>query len=127
MTKAYNQYITEDFLKSRENTDKPVQKWILFCRYFMSKGYKIRLYEARRTVSKYITLIKDGKSCKVRFSNHRPIREREKNKDCDFFVGVTNFQVITAHDVALQVLKFFEEKNNENTRRINSRLERRKA
>lgn len=54
MTKAYNQYITEDFLKSRENTDKPVQKWILFCRYFMSKGYKIRLYEARRTVSKYI-------------------------------------------------------------------------
>lgn len=61
MTKAYNQYITEDFLKSRENTDKPVQKWILFCRYFMSKGYKIRLYEARRTVSKYITLIKDGK------------------------------------------------------------------
>lgn len=60
-------------------------------------------------------------------SNHQPIREREKNKDCDFFVGVTNFQVITAHDVALQVLKFFEEKNNENTRRINSRLERRKA
>ena len=88
MKKAYNQYITEDFLKSRENIDKPVQKWILFCRYFMSKGYKIRLYEARRTVSKYITL----------------------NKDCDFFVGVTNFQVITAHDVALKVLNFFEEK-----------------
>ena len=61
------------------------------------------------TVSKYITLIKDGKSCKVRFSNHRPIREQEKNKDCDFFVGVTNFQVITAHDVALQVLKFFND------------------
>ena len=113
MKKAYNQYITEDFLKSRENVDKPIQKWILFCRYFMSKGYKIRLYEARKTVSKYITLIKDGKSCKVRFSNHRPIREREKNKHCDFFVGVTNFQVITAHDVALKVLKFFEEKNND--------------
>lgn len=96
MKKAYNQYITEDFLKSRENVDKPIQKWILFCQYFMGKGYKIRLYEARKTVSKYITLIKDGKSCKVRFSNHRPIREREKNKDCDFFVGVTNFQVITA-------------------------------
>ena len=105
MKKAYNQYITEDFLKSRENTDKPIQKWILFCRYFMSKGYKIRLYEARKTVSKYITLIKDGKSCKVRFSNHRPIREREKNKDCDFFVGVTNFQVITAQDVANNVAK----------------------
>lgn len=42
-------------------------------------------------------------------SNHRPIREREKNKDCDFFVGVTNFQVITAHDVALKVLKFFND------------------
>lgn len=50
MIKAYNQYITEDFLKSRENVDKPTQKWILFCRYFMSKGYKIRLYEARKTV-----------------------------------------------------------------------------
>ena len=76
----------------------------------MSKGYKIRLYEARKTVSKYITLIKDGKSCKVRFSNHRPIREREKIKTVIFFVGVTNFQVITAHDVALKVLNFFEEK-----------------
>lgn len=112
MKKAYNQYITEDFLKSRENVDKPVQKWILFCRYFMSKGYKIRLYEARRTVSKYITLIKDGKSCKVRFSNHRPIREREKNKDCDFFVGVTNFQVITAHDVAKPDLQHLQAKND---------------
>lgn len=59
MKKAYNQYITEDFLKRRENV--------------------------------------------------RPIREREKNKDCDFFVGVTNFQVITAHDVALQILKFFND------------------
>lgn len=26
MKKAYNQYITEDFLKSRENVDKPIQK-----------------------------------------------------------------------------------------------------
>lgn len=32
-----------------------------------------------------------------------------KDKDGDFFVGVTNFQVITAHDVALQVLKFFND------------------
>ena len=66
MSKACNQYITEDFLKSRENVDKPIQKWILFCRYFMGKGYKIRLYEARKTVSKYITLIKDGKSWQKR-------------------------------------------------------------
>ena len=110
--KAKNIYLTREFLKSRENTRLPVQKWILFSYYFLDKGYKIQLYEARFTFSKYLTLIKGEKSCKVRFSNHKPIRSREENKDCDFFVGVTNLQVSTAHDVAIKVLEFFGEKRN---------------
>lgn len=107
--KAKNIYVDKVFLKSRENTKLPVQKWIQFCYYFLDKGYKIQLYEARFTFSKYLTLIKGKKSCKVRFSNHKPIYSREAAGDCDFFVGVTNLQVSTAHDVAIKVLKFFGE------------------
>jgi hypothetical protein len=56
----------------------------------MSAGFTLTLYEARHTLSKYVT-VSDGQSeYKVRFSNHRPNKGRELNGDCDFFVGVTH-------------------------------------
>lgn len=96
--KATNKVITENLLRGRTSGliahgyDKP--KWIVFCEALMARGYVLTLYEARRTFSKYITVQKEGfPPFKVRFSNHKPILERELNGDCDFFVGVTNLRV----------------------------------
>lgn len=104
-----NKKVTLELLSSKTANNYPKQKWIMFCEYFLQKGYELTLYEARRTVSKYITISNGIKSCKIRFSNHKPILEREINQDCDFFVGRTNLQVSTARDVAIKVNKFFKE------------------
>ena len=46
----------------------------------------------------------------MRFSNHKPAKEREKNNDCDFFVGVSNFKVTTTEDALDAVYNYFNEK-----------------
>jgi hypothetical protein len=102
--------LTEKLLKERAercmNKGFPKQKWIEFCEAMLEKGYKLHLYEARRTVSKYITVIKGKKRFKVRFSNHKPILQREALGDCNFFVGVTNFKVTTTQ-MAIQAVEDF--------------------
>ena len=78
-----------------------------FFAYFLDKGFSIHLYEAKETVSKYVTLEYGLLKYTVRFSNHRPNFQREARGDCDFFVGVTHFGVTTARQAAKAALKFF--------------------
>ncbi len=85
-------------------------KWISFCETMIKEGFMVKFYEANKTVSKYITVIKPNshlKPFKVRFSDHAPIRSREENKDCDFFVGRTNFTVSTTSDAIMAVFEHF--------------------
>lgn len=84
------------------------QKWITFCEDLIGQGYKINLYEAKTTFSKYVTVMKGGKEYKVRFSNHKPNRSKELGGDCDFFVGVTNTGVRTTDDAMEAVRKYFK-------------------
>ena len=76
--------------KMFEGMGYPKAKWIEFSEILIKDGYQLFIYEAKQTASKYITVTKDNKSFKVRFSNHKPIAEKELNGDCDFFVGVTH-------------------------------------
>ena len=87
MKKITNKYLTFDLLKQKTSKKYGKAKWIIFAEELLHKGFKISLYEARRTFSKYLTVEKDGKYFKVRFSNHKPIKERELNNDCNFFVS----------------------------------------
>lgn len=103
--KARNLLLTEGYLTKRQNGHAP--KWIVFARTMMRRGYAIRLYEAQRTVSKYLTVTDGQKEFKVRFSDHAPIPEREANGDCDFFVGHTNFAKTTTNDALKAALLFF--------------------
>lgn len=99
--KAANLGLDRDYLESRAQAviakGYQKQKWVEFCEAMMDLGYELTLYEARRTVSKYITVHNKPKrkTFTVRFSNHRPIRYREEAGDCDFFAGVTNHTVTT--------------------------------
>jgi len=79
-------------------------KWIELCEVLLKNGFEISLYEARKSVSKYLTLKRDDKEFKIRFSNHKPIKRREEKGDCDFFVGISNSTVTTTHD-ALDAVK----------------------
>lgn len=111
--KASNLRVTADFLAGRTRGlaafgySKP--RWIEFCEVALRRGFDVKLYEARRTASKYVTLRKGNRSFKVRFSNHKPIKSREVGNDCDFFVGVTNLTVTTTGDALRAAMAFFGE------------------
>lgn len=97
--KASHRQINQDFLDHRASLSTkrnfPKQKWIIFCEAMLDEGYEVYLYEAKTTVSKYITVVGGSKSFKVRFSNHKPNKQKEIFKDCDFFVGMTHLGVST--------------------------------
>lgn len=106
--KATHETITMDELRRREKWSWylgfPTPRYVDFCRTAIRMGLKVTLYEARSTVSKYVTLTDDrGRSLKVRFSNHKPIHHRELAGDCDIFVGVTNLGVTTTLDAIKKV------------------------
>lgn len=83
-------------------------RWITFCEDMMQRGFQVKLYEAKRTVSKYVTVIGPcGREFKVRFSDHKPIMRREVEGDCDFFVGVTNLGVTNTTHAIMETLMFF--------------------
>lgn len=116
MKKATNRVINQDFLNHRVSRAKEAgfgkQKWVEFCEELIRRGYVCQLYEARRTVSKYITVKRPddhSRSFKVRFSNHKPIRYREEAGDCDFFVGMTHLGVSTTQQALKATLEFFGE------------------
>lgn len=110
--KAKNLTLTLDYLAARTFRNltmgyaKP--KWILFCETMIKRGLEVRLYEAKMTASKYVTVSGPGaKPFKVRFSNHKPIAAREANGDCDFFVGVTHRDITTTSQAVRATLKHF--------------------
>lgn len=85
-----------------------VPKYLFFARLMIEDGLRVTMYEARHTVSKYLSVHKEGhKSYKVRFSNHKPIPHRELAGDCDFFVGRTNLTITTTAMAIAAVRKHF--------------------
>ena len=112
--KASNRAVNLDFLRHRAEYSAKLgfgkQKWVLFCEKMIEAGLTCSLYEARQTVSKYITVRHPdnfSRSFKVRFSNHKPIKHRETAGDCDFFVGYTHLGIQTTDQAVAKTLEFF--------------------
>jgi hypothetical protein len=107
--------VTQEFLDERvaRAAAWPKAKWIIFCETLMTQGFRVELYEARETVSKYVTISKMGKSFKVRFSNHKPIKHRQMKGDCDFFVGVSHSLVTTTNDALKAVHEYFSKESRQ--------------
>ncbi|QSY98605.1 hypothetical protein J2J97_32390 (plasmid) [Rhizobium bangladeshense] len=110
--KATNLRLDAQYLADRtralERVGYPKAKWIGFCELMLTFALQVELYEARQTVSKYVTLTDgSGKRYKVRFSNHKPIHAREVGGDCDFFVGVTHLGVTTTTQAIAAALAYF--------------------
>ncbi len=96
------------------------QKWVEFCEVMLCHGLRVHLYEARKTFSKYVTVSRGKQKFKVRFSNHKPIKRREENGDCDFFVGVTNTGSRTTEDAIKATLEFFTTPTRQESRQCHA-------
>lgn len=108
--KARDLEVTPDFLTERIKWSAKngwgKAKWIEFCETMLENGLSMTLYEAKKSRSKYIKVNNGNKTFKVRFSNHKPIKHREVNGDCDFFVGQTNLGRTSTIDAVKATLDF---------------------
>ena len=95
--KVTNRVLDKEFLSIRNTYNQkynyPKQRWIQFCEYFIKRDFKVSLYEARKTRSKYVTVYGNfDLEFVVRFSDH-PTQIQKKGlppsdtRRCDFFVG----------------------------------------
>lgn len=76
-----------------------VPKWIIFSEALLQRGWKVSVYYAKTTVSKYIYIEKGDIKKKVRFSNHKPNSRMESRQDADYYVGVSNNQVLRTEEL----------------------------
>jgi len=84
-------------------------RWIHFCELLFPL-FQLHLYEAKTTRSKYIWIRRkeNGKAFKVRFSDHRPNAQLERDGDCDFIVGARHMgRWRTTGDAVEAVEEFF--------------------
>ena len=112
--KARNLLVTREYLAERRRACKHEPKWIYFCEFMLAKGLTVSLYEAKETVSKYVTVsLPERGEFKVRFSNHKPNKYKEVNRYCDFFVGYNNFGNTTTQQAIFATLNKFGMQYNE--------------
>lgn len=93
--------------KEIENYPKQYQtpKYLLFIKTMIENGSKVKIYKAG--VSKYVFVITDTDTYKIRFSNHRPIFSKEIEEDCDFYVGVSHRNCQTTEEI-INIIQYKE-------------------
>lgn len=109
--------VSYDYLNNKslslQSKGYPIPKYIQFCTTLLDLKYTVTLYEAKSTVSKYVTVLKQGYApYKVRFSNHKPNFFKEVECDCDFFVGVSNLRTTNTAMALNAIGEFFHNKLN---------------
>lgn len=84
-------------------------KYLLFIREMLENGWRVKLYKVK--VSKYVFIYKPEKDLiyKIRFSNHKPIKHREAAEDCDFYVGISHYQVSKTEEVMEKINQLEQE------------------
>lgn len=85
-------------------------KYLLFLREMLQDGWEAKIYEVER--SKYVFITKDELIFKVRFSNHKPIYQRQKANDCDFYVGISHKQAQTTEEVIRKIKDIYANRSN---------------
>lgn len=100
--------LIDNFKERYKNSRYSLPKWIRFCETMLNRGYKVSVYMAKTTFSKYVYVSDGKKTVKIRFSNHKPNYSNEMEKDSDFYVGVNNKVVTTTEQVIPQIIKALE-------------------
>jgi len=104
-------WLINSYVSASKNNDYPVAKWIQFCKILLDDGFTVSYYKEKKTVSKYVHVVKgDSQPYVVRFSNHKPLKRLEEKETCHFFVGITNFKVTRTEDALKAVYKYFRQK-----------------
>lgn len=86
-------------------TQYDAPKYLRFILRMLREGWEVKMYIPRKNkISKYVFVSKDDRIYKIRFSNHKPIVQRELDNDCDFYAGISNLKVMTTEQIAKTIL-----------------------
>lgn len=83
----------------------PIPKWMIFSETLIKRGWIVKMYAAKTTVSKYLYIRFKKMAYKIRFSDHKANKMAERNKDADFYIGRGNFGTITTGVLLRKLIK----------------------
>lgn len=93
-------------IQSYSGTSFEAPKYLRFILRMLREGWRVKLYIPHSNkISKYVFVYREGKIFKIRFSNHKPIIQKELDNDCDFYAGISNLRVMTTEQIAKIILK----------------------
>lgn len=81
--KIKNVWISKEYLQKYYVDKKP--RWVKFCEKLLNKNYIVFLSYVAKSI--YITVIKNNKMVKLRYSNHLPKFESFMDGKIDYYVG----------------------------------------
>lgn len=84
-------------------------KYLLFIKKMLENGWFVKVYVCR--VSKYVFITKGDEIFKIRFSNHKPLYQKEQEEDCDYYVGISHNQISTTEEIIKKIIPENNEKN----------------
>ncbi len=80
-------------------------KYLLFIKALLEEGFPVKRYVAGPSKYIFVYDVRDEEVYKIRFSNHRPIYEKEMENDCDFYVGISHKQTSTTAQILEKIIR----------------------
>ena len=100
-----NLQATTQKISGYARTQYVAPKSLRFILRMLREKCEVRLYIPRSNkISKYVFVSKDDRIFKIRFSNHKPIVQKELDNDCDFYAGISNLKTMTTEAIAKIIL-----------------------
>lgn len=103
--KGTNIWLTKSYLQRFYTVKKPL--WVKFCERLLNKNFTIFLYLSPNTNSVYLTIVKNSKILKVRYSDHAPNVANWIRSDVDLFVGPASKGLTSEREVLNAIFTFF--------------------
>lgn len=105
ITKGKNIIVDKPYLQRFYTSEKP--KWILFIEQLLDDKFTVMLYLPKNTNSVYLTLVKNNKMLKIRYSNHAPNIEAYLKGGVKFCIGPTKKGMLSERWVMNAVKLYF--------------------
>lgn len=107
--KGKNIIIDKPYLQKFYTTKKP--NWVKFCEKLLNDNFSVILYiPILRTESRYLTIIKNCKMMKIRYSDHAPVLKNWMQSDIDLYIGPSNKGMLNENQ-ALKVIRLYFRKH----------------
>lgn len=102
-----NIIVDKPYLQRFYQVEKP--KWLLFVENLINDKFQVIMYLPLHTDSIYLTLIKNNKMLKIRYSSHTPKLDTYLKGNINLYVGPLNQGMLSERQVINAIKLYFRE------------------